>query len=134
MLFSKPGLTLTKVMASVAICVSSTAGVAATGRAAVRPSASVPALALSSTVMTAAIANPCVAGVQGCVLPVGQTPPPVVVNTTPVYVADTAVASGGLGVLPIIAGLALLGGLAYLLLDNDDDEEPEPEPEPPVSP
>ena len=96
MLFSKPGLSPTKLLVCLAVSVAS----------------------------TPAMANPaCGLSLQGCVLPVQDvvvqqpvttvTPGPVVMTEEPKT----------LGFLPILAGLAALGLLAYLLLDDDDDEE-----------
>lgn len=72
-----------------------------------------------------AMANPaCVAGAQGCVLPVPEpVAPPVTTAPGPVIVDEAA--PKGLGILPILAGLAALGALAWLILDDDDDDEPE---------
>lgn len=69
-----------------------------------------------------AAANPaCVAGAQGCVLPVTDAPAPVATTTTtPVYDVEEP---KSFGILPILAGLAAVGLLAWLLLDDDDDEE-----------
>ena len=64
----------------------------------------------------------------GCVLPVLDAVPPPVVQTVPVV----PVATGGgfnLGSLLPLLGIAALGGLAILLLENDEDEGP-----PPLSP
>lgn len=72
---------------------------------------------------TPAMANPCALSLQGCVLPVQEVVTTTPTTTTPVIVDD--VETGGLGILPILAGLAALGALAYLLLDDDDEEEPE---------
>ena len=94
MLFSKPGLSPTKILAGLAITVAS----------------------------TPAMANPaCVLSLQGCVLPVQDVvAAPVVTTPAPVMIAEEP---KSFGLLPILAGLAALGVLAYLLLD--DDEEPE---------
>lgn len=87
---------LTKALVGVAICVSS----------------------------TPALANPCALSLQGCVLPVQDvvaTP----TSQAPVVV-DEVETSSGLGILPILAGLAALGALAWLLLDDDDEEAVSP--------
>jgi len=93
MLFSKP-FTVTKVVVGAAICMSS-----------------VPALAQS---------NPCVAGTQGCVLPI---PEAAVVTPTTTVTPMAVEEPKSFGILPILAGLAALGLLAYLLLDEDEEEE-----------
>jgi hypothetical protein len=72
---------------------------------------------------TPAMANPCALSLQGCVLPVQEVVTTTPAATTPVYVEEAE--STGLGILPILAGLAALGALAWLLLDDDDEEEPE---------
>ena len=117
-MFSKPGLTLIKALTSVAICVSSSAAVAASGQA-VRPAASVPVAAVSSTMIAAAAANPCVAGAQGCVLPIGDTAAPVATPTTttaPTYIEPAA--GGGASLLTYLIPLVAAG--AFLLLDPFD--------------
>jgi hypothetical protein len=100
MLFSKP-LLMTKAIVGVAICVSS-----------------VPAMA-----------NPCVAGAQGCVLPLRDA---VVAQPQPVYEAPVAVTPVAEPVIleepkgfPLLAllGLAAAAVAAYLLLSEDDDNE-----------
>ncbi len=104
MLFSKP-LLMTKAIVGVAICVSS-----------------VPAMA-----------NPCVAGAQGCVLPlrdavvaqpVMEQPVQVVPVAEPVILAEPK----GFPLLALL-GLAAAAVAAYLLLNDDDDDE-----EPAISP
>lgn len=76
---------------------------------------------------TAAVANSCQGGSAGCLLPFQPAVSmPVVQGPVgqPVIVGEPIVESGGIGILPILLGLAALGGLAYLLLSNDDDEGP----------
>jgi len=85
---------------------------------------------VSSAMGAAAAQGGVVAGTPGCVLPmVDQPVAPVVQEVVPVYtpepvaVAVVPVASPSFSFLPLLAGLAVLGGLAFLLLrDNDDDD------------
>lgn len=90
--FSKTVSMTTKALIGIAVCVSST-----------------PALANSA----------CALSLQGCVLPLTEAAPAPVPVATPVAVAEPE--GGGLGILPILAGLAALGVLAYLLLDDDNE-------------
>jgi len=96
MLFSKPGLSPTKLLVCLAVSVAA----------------------------TPAMANPaCGLSVQGCVLPVQDVvavQPPVTMTPAPVMIAEEP---KSFGILPILAGLAALGVLAYLLLDDDEDRE-----------
>ena len=94
MLFSKPGLSPTKILVALAVTVAS----------------------------TPAMANPaCGLSLQGCVLPVQDVVAAPVINTPPpVMIAEEP---KSFGILPILAGLAALGVLAYLLLDDDDDPD-----------
>jgi hypothetical protein len=95
MLFSKPGISPTKVLVCLAVAFAS----------------------------TPAMANPaCGLSLQGCVLPVQDVvaAPPVVTVAPPVVIAEEP---KSFGILPILAGLAALGVLAYLLLDDDDDPD-----------
>lgn len=109
-------LQATKAAAAVSLCCASTAAVASTAiRPAIKPLA---APAVSTTLLASAAANPCVAGVQGCVLPLPEPPPPLAEAAPPPVVEEAA--PKGLGLLPL-AGLALAGLLALLLLDDDDD-------------
>lgn len=97
-------------------------------QAAVRPTASLPAVAVS----VAAVAqeqqkdengNPCVAGVQGCVLPLGESNPVAAVPPAPgPYIAPPATAGGGF-LIPLLAAVAaLLGaGVAFDLFGGDDE-------------
>lgn len=69
----------------------------------------------------------------GCVLPIGEAPPPPPVEAPPPPppVAEAAVVEstgGGLSLIAILAGLAALGLLAYLLLDDDEEEDVDPLP------
>ncbi len=70
------------------------------------------------------MANPaCGLSLQGCVLPVQDVvvqQPVQVVTPGPIVMAEEP---KSFGFLPILAGLAALGVLAYLLLDDDDDPE-----------
>lgn len=82
------------------------------------------ALCFSSTQAAAAS---CQAGGAGCLLPfqppVAVAPPmqpPVALE--PVGVEPViAGGAGGIGILPIIIGLAVLGLLAFVLLDDDEE-------------
>jgi len=116
MLSSKTGLAV-KAMVAAGICLGSTSAMAAQ---AVRP----------NTVLTSAMtmaANPCPVGMQGCVLPLTEPVAAAQPQSAPApqaYVPPPAASGGGLGLLPILAGIGLLGGLAFLLLDDDDEDAP----------
>ena len=75
------------------------------------------------------VALPCASQAAGCVLPLRATeeavaPVPQTTTTPPPAPRAPVAASGGggIGALPILLGLAALGGLAYLVLDDDDDD------------
>ncbi len=135
MLSSKPSRRLVGALLGCALCFSSTAAGATT---------TVPAPSISPWVALSALSTPasasavCAAGAAavtaaqaaapGCVLPVvdpAPVPPPPAPVVTPVITPD--VDGGGIGLLPILAGLAVVAGLAALLLidkdDDDDDDE-----------
>ena len=125
----------------VSLCFSSTVALAAPVRApaASAPFASVsPFVALSaygtmqsrSAVCAAAVGAAGVAAAaegqtpgSGCVLPVLDTPAPVAVNTAPVAPVAAVPAKFGLGIGALLAGLALVTGLAAVLLSGNDDDE-----------
>jgi hypothetical protein len=77
---------------------------------------------------TAATANTACQPGTGCVLPVtdaplpapplAEAPPPVPIEAAPVV---TEAAGGGLGIFAILAGLAALGLLYFLVIDDDGD-------------
>jgi hypothetical protein len=98
MLFSKPGLSPTKILVCLAVSVAA----------------------------TPAMANPaCGLSLQGCVLPVQDvvvTQPVTTVAPQPVMIAEEP---KSFGLLPVLAGLAALGVIAYLLLNDDDDDDPD---------
>ncbi len=122
------------------LCVSSTVATAATSRSAAVPNpASIsPFVALSafgtmqsrSAVCATAVgaAGAAAAAGQapsGCVLPVLDPVAPAVVEAAPV--AYVPVAAGGFSLFPLLAGLALVAGLAaFILLDDDDREDLQP--------
>jgi hypothetical protein len=54
---------------------------------------------------------------------VTDAPPVPVAETPPLGTPAAVVAGGGIGFIPLLLGLAALGGLAALLLANGDDEE-----------
>lgn len=67
-----------------------------------------------------AAAAACQPGEAGCVLPVLDAPPAALpAATSAPLLADEP----RLGLLPILAGLALAGLVLFLLLDDDDDED-----------
>ena len=70
----------------------------------------------------AAVASQAGAG-PGCVLPaVDAPPPPAVTEAVPPPVAAAPVASSGIGVLPLLLGLAAIAAFAALVLNDDDDD------------
>ena len=126
------------VLVGVALCFSSTAAAAASIPAAPAPMSISPFVALSAygtmqsrdavcaTAVGAAGAAAAEgqAPAQGCVLP-QLDPAPVAVETAPVAPVAVAPAPAfGLGIGALIAGLALVAGLAAVLLRNDDGNLP----------
>lgn len=109
----------------------------------VRPSASrvslVAAAQVSSIHPTAKYGATCVAGAataaaataaataqqatgSGCLLPVLGAPPPAI--AAPSAIPDSSIASGGLGVLPVLLGVvAIAGAIALLARGGGDDED-----------
>jgi len=114
-----------------ALCFSSTTAAAAT---AVSPPSISPWVALSALSTQSSASAVCVAGAAavsaaqapaaGCVLPVVDQPPPVPVApaVTPAVV-PVVEDGGGIGLLPILLGLAAVAGIAALILSNDDDDD-----------
>ena len=127
--------------ASIALIVSSTAAQATATTAAVAQSTQSaigisPWVALSAFGTPAAVTTLCSAGAataaqgaavaqatgqQGCVLPVTDMAPVPVVDTTPP--PPLPVASGGIGIWPLLLALAGIAA-AILLLRGDGDDEP----------
>jgi hypothetical protein len=67
----------------------------------------------------AAAAGTAAQGVSGCVFPALDAPVVApVAEAAPIATPAGVVAGGGIGILPLLAGLAALGGLAALLLSN----------------
>jgi hypothetical protein len=60
---------------------------------------------------------------SGCVLPVLDPPAPVAVSTEPLPPVAAAPAGFGLGIGALLAGLALVTGLAAVLLSGNDDDD-----------
>jgi hypothetical protein len=70
----------------------------------------------------AAAAGAAVQGASGCVFPAVDAPVAApVAETAPLGTPAAVVAGGGIGILPLLAGLAALGGVAALLLSNGDN-------------
>lgn len=132
MLSSKPSRQIIGALLGCALCFSSTAAGATTTAAA--PSIS-PWLALSALTTPASASAVCAVGAAaisaaqapapapGCVLPVIDTPPPAPVAPAVTPAVASEIEGRGIGVLPILLGLAALGGLAALLLIDGDDED-----------
>ena len=70
--------------------------------------------AQASTTATAAAANPCVSGLQGCVLPVRGEVAQVVEEAS----------KSGFPILPILLGLGAVVGLLAQTGGDDEDEAP----------
>lgn len=61
------------------------------------------------------------AGTPGCVFPAVDAPVAAPVSqTAPIATPAAAVAGGGVGILPLLLGLAALGGVAALMLSNGE--------------
>lgn len=137
MLSSRPSRQIVGALLGGALCFSSTAAGAAPTTS--MPSMS-PLVALSAFGTQASASAVCAAGAAtvgaagvaavsaaqapaaGCVLPVVDLPPPVAPVVTPAYLP--AAEGGGIGLVPILIGAAVLAGLAaWLLLDGDDDDD-----------
>jgi len=60
----------------------------------------------------------------GCVLPVVDAPPPPPVSEAapPPPLAAAPAVAGGIGALPLLAGLAAIVGFAALVLSSDDED------------
>ena len=133
MLSSKPMRQFVGALLGCALCLSSTAAGATT--TASIPSVS-PLVVLSAFGTQGSASAVCAAGAAaaqapaaGCVLPaVDPAPVAAAPAPTPVY---APVADGrGIGLFPILAGLAVVAGLAALLLiDGDDDDEDQVSPD-----
>ncbi|WP_300974422.1 hypothetical protein [Sphingomonas sp. LHG3406-1] len=62
-------------------------------------------------------------GAPGCVLPATDAPvPPPQAEAAPLGAPAPIATGNGFAILPLLAGLAVVGGLAALLLSNDEDE------------
>jgi len=96
MLFKKPSFSPTRALIAASLCFASV-------------------LSVHSPAVAA-----CSAADPGCVLPIGQAPPPVT-QPPPAPIVDE---DGGIGWLPILIGLAALAALLFLLLDGDGEEAP----------
>ena len=57
----------------------------------------------------------------GCVLPVVDAPPPPVVEAPPPELAPVVPASGSIGALPFLVGLAAIVGFAAIVLKHEND-------------
>ena len=76
--------------------------------------------AAASAAAAAASAQP---GTPGCVFPAVDPPvAPPVAEAAPLSTPAAVVAGGGIGILPLLLGLAALGGAAALLLGNGDGQ------------
>lgn len=84
--------------------------------------ASTPSSQALCGVSSAAAAGAAVQGASGCVFPVTDAPDAApVAEAAPVAVPAAVTAGGGVGILPLLLGLAALAGAAALLLAGDDD-------------
>ena len=78
--------------------------------------------ALCGSAVASAAASAAAQAAPGCVLPAVDPVPVPVVQSAPVAV-PVAASGGGIGILPLLLGLAALAGLAALLLGNNDDDD-----------
>jgi hypothetical protein len=148
-----PTRSLAAAVAAVSLVTSSVAGAAPAIPASVNPlvtlsifgtaqsRAALCAAGSAAVAATAAAATTAAQAPSGCVLPVGDAPPPVATNTVPPPEAPVApyyeAAAAAPNLWPLLAGLALFGGIFFLLDDEilgDDDFDFDIPPGTPVSP
>lgn len=79
----------------------------------------------SATTTAASAAATAQAPGGGCVLPMVDAPPPVAV-AEPLPVQPVAASSGGIGITPILLGLAGIAILAALIAGSNDDNDNDP--------
>ena len=78
------------------------------------------AVCAGSTATAAAASAAAQAPAPGCVLPVNAAPPPPMAAPPPPPVVE---AGPGIGMWPLLLGLAAVAGIAALLLLSDDDDD-----------
>jgi hypothetical protein len=79
------------------------------------------AVCAGSTAAIAGATAAAQAAAPGCVLPVTSPPPaPVAETAPPPPVVEAAAAPKGIGIWPLLLGLAALAGIAALLLSSDN--------------
>ena len=92
--------------------------------------AMLPMIEMQVAVLSPVFTNLCVAGAQGCVLPLRNAKPPVAaplpsapaVPVAPAApVAAAGAAGGGIGSFWLVGALAALAGVGFLVADNGDD-------------
>ena len=118
---SKPRVFLAALVSG-SLCVSSSFAAAATRPGVAIPSAGTTLMncgATSVVVSSAAVAQ---ATQRGCVLPVTDAPVAEVAPPPPPPVMAVPTESGGIGILPILLGVAALAGLVLLLKGGGDDD------------
>jgi hypothetical protein len=80
--------------------------------------------ALCGAAAASAVSSALQAGTPGCVFPAVDAPVAApVAETAPLATPAATVAGAGIGVLPLLAGLAALGGVAALLLSNGNNNQ-----------
>jgi hypothetical protein len=81
--------------------------------------------ALCGAAAASAVSSAVQAGTPGCVFPAVDAPVAAPVSqAAPLATPAATVAGGGVGLLPLLAGLAALGGVAALLLSNGKSNSP----------
>ena len=129
---SAPVRTLVAALAASAVFASSAVSAAPATLGAIDPLVAVSVLGTSSSqaavcaagAVAAAGAAVVAQGNPNCVLPVTDAPPPAQVAETPPppYVPAAPLATGGVGVLPLLLGLAAVAGGLALILGGDGDD------------
>lgn len=79
----------------------------------------------SATTVAASAAAAAQAPAGGCVLPLVDAPPPVPISE-PLPIAQPIAASSGIGITPILLGLAGIAILAALIASSGDDNDNDP--------